>query len=160
MTGVPVAIALGSNLGDREGQLREAGIRLRGFLDGLCLSAFLETDPVDVEPQPRFLNAAGIGRTQLTARALLDRLLQIEQSFGRVRPAPGAPRTLDLDLILYGDAIIDEPGLIVPHPRFRGREFVLAPLVTIAPEWRDPVTGKTMRELLDGVPRWPALPET
>lgn len=153
MISVPVAIALGSNLGDRERQLHEAGERLAAFVDDLRLSPFCETDPVDVGPQPRFLNAAAVGRTALTARALLDRLLDTERACGRVRPAVGAPRTLDLDLILYGDAVIDEPGLVVPHPRFRGRAFVLAPLATVAPDWRDPVTGLTVQALLDRVGR-------
>ena len=81
-----------------------------------------------VGPQPLFLNAAAVGETNLTARALLDRLLAIERERGRVRPHPGAPRTLDLDLILYGDASSREPGLDVPHPRFRDGVFVLEPL--------------------------------
>jgi 2-amino-4-hydroxy-6-hydroxymethyldihydropteridine diphosphokinase len=94
-----------------------------------------------------FLNAAAVGETDLPARALLDELLAIERRFGRDRPYPGAPRTLDLDLILYGDSIIGEEGLIVPHPRFRERRFVLAPLAEIAPDWVDPVTGRTIRDL-------------
>jgi 2-amino-4-hydroxy-6-hydroxymethyldihydropteridine diphosphokinase len=89
-----------------------------------------------------------VGETDLSARALLDELLAIERRFGRDRPYPGAPRTLDLDLILYGDSIIGEEGLIVPHPRFREREFVLAPLAEIAPDWVDPVTRKRIRDLL------------
>jgi 2-amino-4-hydroxy-6-hydroxymethyldihydropteridine diphosphokinase len=90
-----------------------------------------------------------VGETSLSARALLDTLLAVERDLGRERPFPGAPRTLDLDLILYGDAIVDEaPSLIVPHPRFRERRFVLEPLSEIAPDWRDPVTGRTVEELL------------
>jgi 2-amino-4-hydroxy-6-hydroxymethyldihydropteridine diphosphokinase len=84
----------------------------------------------------------------LTARALLDALLGIEREFGRERPFHGAPRTLDLDLVLFGEAIIDEPGLHVPHPRFRSRFFVLGPLAEVAPELRDPVTGLSVGELL------------
>jgi 2-amino-4-hydroxy-6-hydroxymethyldihydropteridine diphosphokinase len=102
-----------------------------------------------VDPQPTFLNAAAVAETSLSARTLLDTLLAVERDLGRQRPFPGAPRTLDLDLILYGEAIIDEaPSLIVPHPRFRERRFVLEPLSEIAPDWRDPVTGKTVEELL------------
>jgi 2-amino-4-hydroxy-6-hydroxymethyldihydropteridine diphosphokinase len=91
--------------------------------------------------------------TSLTARDLLGRLLAIEVNLGRARPYPGAARTLDLDLILYGSAIIDEPGLVVPHPRFRERLFVLEPLAEVAPDWMDPVTGKTVGELLRKIGR-------
>jgi 2-amino-4-hydroxy-6-hydroxymethyldihydropteridine diphosphokinase len=89
-----------------------------------------------------------VGGTALTARALLDELLAIERAFGRDRPYEGAPRTLDLDLVLLGDEIVDEPGLHVPHPRFRERFFVLGPLAQLAPEVRDPVTGLRVCELL------------
>ena len=99
-------------------------------------------------PQPMFLNAAATGESTLSAPAILDVLLAIEQGFGRERPYERAPRTLDLDLIVYGDAVITTPGLTVPHPRFRERRFVLEPLVEIAPDWVDPVTGKTIAELL------------
>jgi 2-amino-4-hydroxy-6-hydroxymethyldihydropteridine diphosphokinase len=98
--------------------------------------------------QPRYLNGAAVGRTGLEPRALLDALLALERRLGRTRPYPGAPRTIDLDLILYGDTILDEPGITVPHPRFRDRLFVLEPLAEIAPEWIDPVTGSSVRALL------------
>ena len=87
----------------------------------------------------------------LSAAALLDALRAIEWSFGRERPYAGAPRKLDLDLILYGGDVIEMPGLIVPHPRFRDRRFVLEPLAELVPEWIDPVTGKTIAELLAAV---------
>jgi 2-amino-4-hydroxy-6-hydroxymethyldihydropteridine diphosphokinase len=111
------------------------------------ISAWHETEPVGVAPQPRFLNGAVTGLSALTARALLDELLQIERERGRHRPCEGAPRTLDLDLILYGDAVVDERDLRVPHPRFRDRLFVLEPLAEIAGEWIDPETGLTVMEL-------------
>ena len=147
-----VAIALGSNLGDRERLLVSAVAAVREAIEGLRVSSWYQTAPVGVAgPQGDFLNGAAVGTTVFSARELLDRLLAIEQQFGRERPYPGAARTLDLDLILYGDSVIDEPGLIVPHPRFRERRFVLEPLAEIAPDWVDPVTGKRVRELLAGL---------
>lgn len=89
-----------------------------------------------------------MGHTSLGPHDLLATLLQLERRFGRERPYPGAARTLDLDLILYGDRVIEEEGLIVPHPRFRQRTFVLEPLAEVAPDWIDPVTGRSVRELL------------
>ena len=145
---VPVAIALGSNLGDREQLLRKAVAALGACIDDLRVSTFYETDPVGVGDQPRFLNAAAIGRTALTARDLLAALLDIESRCGRERPRAGAARTLDLDLILYNGLVTGEPGLTLPHPRFRERMFVLEPLADIAAEWVDPVTGRTVGELL------------
>ena len=144
-----VAVALGSNLGDREGYLHSAVAALAPSIHHLRVSTFHDTAPVGVGPQPVFLNAVAVGETSLSARALLDTLLGVERDLGRERPFPGAARTLDLDLILYGDAVIDDgPGLIVPHPRFRERRFVLEPLSEIAPDWRDPMTGRTVEELL------------
>jgi 2-amino-4-hydroxy-6-hydroxymethyldihydropteridine diphosphokinase len=144
-----VAIALGSNLGDREAHLRSAIEALQPALSPLRVSSFHQTEPVGVPgPAPMFLNAAAIGESELSARAVLDLLLAVEQQLGRERPYGGAPRTIDLDLILYGEGVINAPGLIVPHPRFRERRFVLAPLAEIASDWIDPGTGKTIAELL------------
>jgi 2-amino-4-hydroxy-6-hydroxymethyldihydropteridine diphosphokinase len=144
-----VAVALGSNLGDRGAHLQSAASRLATFLSGLRTSRWYETDAVGSVPQPRFLNAAAVGETTASPRELLDALLAIEQEFGRERPFPLAARTLDLDLVLFGDAALSEPGLDVPHPRFRERRFVLEPLAEIAPRMRDPITGLTVGELLD-----------
>lgn len=147
-----VAIALGSNLGDRREHLTYGAHALAQHLSNLKTSAFIETVAVDVAPDhPRYLNAAVVGTTMLSPRELLDRLMAIEKERGRRRPFPMAPRTLDLDLILYGSQIIEGPGLTVPHPRFRARRFVLAPLAEIAPEWRDPISGQTVAELLRGL---------
>lgn len=144
-----VAVALGSNLGDRRAHLDFGVSRLRSLLAHLRVSTYRETEPVDVpDNQSRFLNGAAVGDAELTARALLVALLAIERERGRERPFPGAARTLDLDLVLFGDLIADEPDLIVPHPRFRERRFVLEPLAEIAPEMRDPATGLTAVELL------------
>ena len=148
-----VAIALGSNLGDRRAALAFAAERLASLLDNPILSDIIETDPVGegLEDQPLYLNAALVGETSLDARALLDALRQIETDYGRTRPFPGAARTLDLDLVLFGDSLVSEPDLEVPHPRFRERFFVLGPLAEIAPDMRDPLTGLKVWELLRGV---------
>ena len=148
MDGINVALALGSNVGDRRATLTSALGALAPWVHDLHASSFYDTPYIGTEIQPSVLNAAVIGVSSLDAHALLERLLAIEHDFGRTRPYGGAPRTLDLDLILYGDAVIDEPGLVVPHPRFRERRFVLEPLAEIAPGWRDPVTGHSIDELL------------
>jgi 2-amino-4-hydroxy-6-hydroxymethyldihydropteridine diphosphokinase len=146
---VIVAIALGSNLGDRRAHLDFAVSRLGILLTSLRVSRYHETAPVGmIGLQPPFLNAAAAGETTLAARALLDALLAVERERGRERPHPNAARTLDLDLVLFGDGVIDEPGLVVPHPRFRERRFVLEPLAEVAPRMVDPVTGETIAELL------------
>ena len=145
-----VAIALGSNLGDRRAALAFASERLASLLTDAVLSDIIETDPVGegLEDQPLYLNAALVGETNLDARAMLDALRQIETEYGRTRPFPGAARTLDLDLILFGEQTVIEPGLEVPHPRVRERFFVLGPLAEIAPEMRDPLSGMRVVELL------------
>jgi 2-amino-4-hydroxy-6-hydroxymethyldihydropteridine diphosphokinase len=146
-----VAVALGSNLGNREAALQFAIDRLAQFVSDLTISNFIVTDPEGegLQDQPRYLNAAVVGETSLTARELLDHLLAIEHAYGRERPYPGAPRTLDLDLILLGDVVKSAPGLEVPHPRFRERHFVLRPMAEIASEMVDPVTCLTIAELLE-----------
>ena len=148
---MPLAgIALGSNLGDRRAHLASAVERLASLLSDLGVSRTFETAPVAVTgPQGFFLNAAAAGGFEGTARDLMAELLAIERDRGRERPYPGAPRTLDLDLIFFGDQTLEEPGLVVPHPRFRERRFVLEPLAEVAPDWRDPVTGLTIRQLLE-----------
>ena len=150
----PVAIALGSNLGDRQAHLDFAVGELRRLIQPLRISTFIETDPVDVpDVQSPFLNGVVVGETTLAPADLLAALLAIERMRGRQRPHRHAARTLDLDLILYGDWVVNEPGLAVPHPRFRERRFVLAPLAEVAGEWVDPVTGQTVSALLLALPR-------
>jgi 2-amino-4-hydroxy-6-hydroxymethyldihydropteridine diphosphokinase len=146
-------VGLGANLGDRERVLREAVdvLAAEEGIEVVAVSALRETEPVGVGEQPRFLNGAVELETTLTARELLDRLLGIEQRFGRVRiPGEHGPRTLDLDLLLYGDEVIDEPGLHVPHPRLHERRFVLEPLAELAPGLLVPGRGD-MESLLRGV---------
>jgi 2-amino-4-hydroxy-6-hydroxymethyldihydropteridine diphosphokinase len=145
-----VAIALGSNLGDRRAHLEWALERLRTVMPDLCASTFHDTDPVGVpDAQPAYLNAVAVGHTALEPGALLDLLLALERERGRERRSYRAARTLDLDLILYADRVIHTPALDVPHPRFRERAFVLEPLCEIAPDWVDPETGRTVGEFLD-----------
>jgi 2-amino-4-hydroxy-6-hydroxymethyldihydropteridine diphosphokinase len=138
-------VGLGSNLGEREVTLRAAVKRLRGLpgVEVKRVSSFRDTNPVGVLDQPRFLNGAVELETDLTARALLGALLELERAFGRDRSAgpPHGPRTLDLDLLLYGDATIDEPLLEVPHPRLHERRFVLEPLAELDPGLEVPGQG-------------------
>ena len=145
-----VAVAFGSNMGDRHRQIIEAARQVASLLSDFRLSALLETAPVGpgTEGQPAYLNAVGVGESDVPAAVLLARLQAIEKAAGRTRPSPNAPRTLDLDLILSGDEILRTASLQRPHPRFRERRFVLEPLAAVAPDLRDPESGLTMRELL------------
>ena len=145
-----VAVAIGSNLGNRAAAITFASERLSSLLSNVSISDTIETWPVGegTEDQNLYLNAVAVGETELAPRELLDALLTIERDFGRQRPARNAPRTLDLDLVLMGRDIIVEAGLEVPHPRFRDRFFVLGPLAEIAPDMVDPVTGLRVAELL------------
>jgi len=124
-------VGLGANLGDRERQLRHAA----ELIEAARLSTIRETEPWGLVDQPRFLNAVAELETELTPRELLDRLLDVERSLGRVREGPRwGPRAIDLDLLLYGERRVDEPGLHVPHPRLHERLFVLEPLAELAPD--------------------------
>lgn len=150
----PVAIALGSNLGDRRAHLEFAIHHLQALLPLLRVSAVVETAPVDTpDPQQPYLNAVAVAESDWPAARLLASLQAIEAARGRARPYRNAPRTIDLDLILAGADVIDTSGLVVPHPRFRERRFVLAPLAEIAPGLVDPVTSLRVAELLARCPR-------
>ena len=146
--GERVAIALGSKLGDRASHLTWALTALGDHLTDLRASPFEETAPVEVpDAQPDYLNAVAVGRTTLAPHALLAALLGLEAARGRTRPGRRSARTLDLDLILYGNRQIDDDRLTVPHPRYLDRPFVLGPLARLVPRWRDPVTGRTLASL-------------
>ncbi len=145
-----VFIGIGSNLGDRAANIAAAVARL-GELPGtelVKMSSLIETEPVGPMAQGRFLNGAVELETTLEPRVLLDGLQGIEAVRGRVRAERWGPRTIDLDLLLYDDRVINAPGLQVPHPRMAEREFVLAPLAEIAPNAVYPLSGKSVGELL------------
>ena len=145
-----VAIAIGSNLGNRDAAISFALDHLSRFVSNLRASEIIETWPVGEgsENQNLYLNAVVVGETDLSAREVLDALLAVETAYGRERSTINAARTLDLDLILLGDRVVVETGLEVPHPRFRERFFVLGPLAEVAPEMVDPVSGMTVGQLL------------
>jgi 2-amino-4-hydroxy-6-hydroxymethyldihydropteridine diphosphokinase len=154
-------VGLGSNLGDREARLRAAldGLRTTPGVASLACSSLYETAPVGPPGQGPYLNAVARLETRLAPRALLARLQALERAAGRVRSGVrNEARTLDLDLLLYGDACIDEPGLEVPHPRLHERPFVLAPLRELAPDEVHPRLGRPVRELaaaLEASEGWP-----
>jgi 2-amino-4-hydroxy-6-hydroxymethyldihydropteridine diphosphokinase len=134
--GVRAFVGLGSNLGDREANLRSAldALAAEPGIAVVSVSSFRDTDPVGLEEQPRFINAAAALETELEPRALLERLLAVERRLGRTREGPRfGPRTIDLDLLVYGDERIAERGLEVPHPRLHERRFALEPLAELDP---------------------------
>lgn len=145
---VTVAIALGSNVGDRLGRLEEACRELQVALEYPRCSAVYESEPMYLEDQPPFLNACCTGKTRLPARSLLETLQAIERRAGRKPGGPRyGPRELDLDLLMYGDHVIEEVGLRVPHPRMAERAFVLAPLAEIGEDLIHPESGETIAQM-------------
>jgi 2-amino-4-hydroxy-6-hydroxymethyldihydropteridine diphosphokinase len=148
-----VYVGLGSNLGDREGTIRQALERLAadGQIEVVAVSTLRETDPVGYLDQPLFLNGAAALRTDLPPRALLERLQEVERDLGRDRSGPRyGPRTIDLDLLLYGGESVDEPGLEIPHPRLAERRFVLEPLAELDESLEVPGRG-SVQALLAGL---------
>jgi 2-amino-4-hydroxy-6-hydroxymethyldihydropteridine diphosphokinase len=147
-------LSLGSNLGDRAGNLREAIRRLGEVGTVSKTSAFYETEPVEFTDQPWFLNCAVQLVTELSAQELMRSVLTLEHDMGRERATavPKGPRKIDIDILLFGDAVIDEPGLMVPHPAMHQRRFVLAPLAELDADMLHPLLKRSVGELLDDLP--------
>jgi 2-amino-4-hydroxy-6-hydroxymethyldihydropteridine diphosphokinase len=147
-----VYLSLGSNQGDRVANLNEAVSRIDAFGEVLAVSSFYETEPVEYTAQPWFLNCAVKFETEKMPKQLLAVILDLEQQMGRRRTQQKGPRTIDIDILLFGNSVIEAKDLIVPHPALHQRRFVLEPMAELAAETRHPVFKRTMRELRDALP--------
>jgi 2-amino-4-hydroxy-6-hydroxymethyldihydropteridine diphosphokinase len=147
-----VYLSLGSNLGDREAHLEDAQNRLGAIGRIVAVSSFYETEPVEFTDQPWFLNCAVALETALTPQQLMTSLLGIEEAMGRQRVRRKGPRIIDIDILLFGDTIVDTAEVTIPHPAMHERRFVLEPLAEIAPNLLHPVRRKAIRELRDALP--------
>jgi 2-amino-4-hydroxy-6-hydroxymethyldihydropteridine diphosphokinase len=145
-------LSLGSNVGDRAANLNAAIDRLRVLGEVIQVSSLYETEPVEFTAQPWFLNCVVELETEKTPQQLMAALLEIEQQMGRTRTQKKGPRSIDIDILLFGDSTVDTKGLTIPHPALQERRFVLEPLAEIAASLRHPLLKKTIRELRDALP--------